>query len=107
MRLELLKIEITRVDGVVHVTPIGEVDLSNAHQLAEALNADRFPGSGILLDLSRLSFMDSTGLKILIEADAASRANGHSFQMTEPTGAVRRVFEISGLLRQLPVVEGS
>ena len=49
------------------------------------------------LDLSRITFIDSTGLRVLLEADAAARANGHSFTMRTPSAPVERILEIAGL----------
>lgn len=87
--------------------PRGELDMSNAEALREALVVQRVPGRLVFLDLSRLSFMDSSGIKVLLEADAAARANGHSLSITRLSAPVRRVLEITGLLDRLPIATGS
>jgi anti-sigma B factor antagonist len=70
--------------------------------LSDVLATHRAPGATIILDLSGLSFMDSTGMRLLLEADAESRANGHSLELRAPTKAVTRVLEIAGVLDRLP-----
>jgi anti-sigma B factor antagonist len=56
----------------------GELDLSSADQLEDAIRqAEEGDGLRIVVDLSDLEFMDSTGLGILLSANARSRENGH------------------------------
>ena len=80
----------------------GELDLSNACtaelQLEEALNSSR----SVLIDLSGLEFLDSTGIALLVTAlgrpDAGSRLR---FLPSENLG-VRRVLSLTGLEERLP-----
>src|SRR4051794_11260134 len=68
-------VTISEHGGAVHVTLSGELDISTAPRLEDDLRRVESDGpSLILLDLSGLDFMDSTGLRLLISADARARA---------------------------------
>ena len=86
--------------GACRVTLRGELDLATAAQLEHAL-ADA--GDEVLLDLRGLTFMDSTGVRELLEA-AARNAGG--LQIIAPaTGQVRMTIEQTGIAALLPLVE--
>src|SRR5690349_14860875 len=62
------------------VRPVGELDLDTAPLLEEALTAARAQGGArLVLDLRRLTFMDSTGLRLVIRWDTAAREEGFEF----------------------------
>jgi anti-anti-sigma factor len=72
----------------------GELDLSGEVTLKEALDELLAEGGPITLDLSELRFMDSTGLRVMLQA--ANALNGSApLVLLRPTGAVLRVLEIS------------
>ena len=100
-----LRVEVLKEGKAVRVEPRGELDMSNADALRAVLISQHLPGHNVLLDLSGLDFMDSTGIQVLLEADAAARANGHSMTVGNLSPAVRRVLEISGVLERLPLAE--
>jgi anti-anti-sigma factor len=49
-----------------------------------------------VLDLRQLTFMDSTGLHLLLRLDADARSHGRSFSIIETDGAVARLLTIAG-----------
>lgn len=73
----------------------GEIDAHTAPALAEAM-AD-LPAGEVTLDMAGVRFMDSSGLRTLVDVSARARANGGSLVLVNPTHVVRRVVEISGL----------
>jgi anti-sigma B factor antagonist len=74
----------------------GELDLSNAKELREAL--DRAAGcSLVLIDLSECEFIDSTGLAIFIHADNAMKEEGRHLALFGVSDQVHRAIEIMGL----------
>jgi anti-anti-sigma factor len=73
----------------------GELDLACSAQLAEAITEHAHPGSAIVLDLRELTFMDSTGLSVVINADNAARAEGWELAIIEGDGPVRRLFDLT------------
>ena len=82
----------------------GELDLATADTLQTAVDAAIASGAAeIWVDLSHVAFMDSTGLRVLLRAQALLRARSKSFAVICPPGPVRRVFEVSGLDRSLAI----
>lgn len=100
-------LETGRTDGAQSVTPGGELDLLTAPLLARALREVEQDGAGpIVLDLTRVTFMDSSGLAVLLEAVSRSRTRGGddlSIRIGR-AGVVVRVLELADLLDDLPVV---
>jgi len=91
-------------DGSVRVKVQGELDLSTASELDETLRRETDAGRRIVIDLSETEFIDSTGLNTLIAALRASDNNGGALAVSPVLPAqVRRVLEITGLNKVLPV----
>ena len=60
----------------------------------------------LVIDLGRLDFIDSTGLRLLLAQDAAARQDGFSIAMVPGKPAVQRVFELTKTLDVLPFIDG-
>lgn len=85
-------------EGSVCVRVHGEVDLSTSPELGEMLRREISGGRSVVLDLSGVTFIDSSGLNTLIRALRLCEANGGSLELAPVLPAqVRRVFEITGL----------
>jgi anti-anti-sigma factor len=82
---------------VVH----GELDIATTPELVEMLRRLRYQGHAVQLDLSAVTFMDSTGLTALMDAHIAAENNGWSFEIARASRAVRRVFALAGVTRLL------
>jgi anti-sigma B factor antagonist len=91
--------------GAVVVRLAGELDLYNAHVVRKALleSADAAP-ERIVVDLSDVSFLDSTALGVLIEA-RTRLANRRAFLLASPGLEAKRALEVSGLDRHFAVHE--
>jgi anti-sigma B factor antagonist/stage II sporulation protein AA (anti-sigma F factor antagonist) len=77
----------------------GEVDLSNATDL-ERLIAEAVPNSvrGLVLDLSALSYIDSSGIRLLLSLAGSLRWRGQDLVLAVPAGSQsRRVFAMAGI----------
>jgi anti-anti-sigma factor len=84
----------------------GEMDIACAEAFDDALRASMANGStDVLVDLSDLTFIDSSGLRMLIELWDRSRGNGLDVSILQGTGQVRRTLEIAGLDSLLPIVD--
>jgi anti-sigma B factor antagonist len=83
----------------------GEFDLASEPALQREL-ASALSSSTLVLDLSRVTFMDSTGLRLLLEADARARKNGNRCIVVRGLGSVHRVIEEGLLASRLEVVDG-
>jgi anti-sigma B factor antagonist len=87
---DLLSVE-TTPDGV---RATGEIDAHSAPNLAAALDA---AGPTVRLDLSGVEFVDSSGLRVLIDAHQKLQAAGGSLTIVSPSDAVHRLLQISGV----------
>lgn len=72
----------------------GELDMATAEELSKLLRTASSDDSPIVLDFSGISFMDSSGLSVLLEAAGQNDSEG-SVVILNPSAQVRRVLEIS------------
>lgn len=90
-------------NGAVVLIVSGEVDLASAPELDHALTAlGNDDGKPIVIDLDQVTFMDSTGLNVLIKHTQA-RQDGR-MRVSHGSKQVRRLFEISGVAEHLNFV---
>jgi anti-sigma B factor antagonist len=102
--LSNIDIEIVERDGVVIVTLEGEVDLCAAPELEATLNrVAATDASSIVVDLDRVSFIDSAGVHVLLQFSLA-RGTGARLVLTRGSRQVQRLFEVTGVERYLPFV---
>jgi anti-sigma B factor antagonist len=88
------------------VRPVGELDLDTAPRLEQELEAGRTAGAQhLVLDMRALTFMDSTGLRLVIRWDTAAREEGFAFAIVPGVEVVQRVFRLTGMDEHLPVAE--
>jgi anti-sigma B factor antagonist len=92
-----LGVFVTHANGYTRVDVEGEVDLSTACELAERLalivEAD---GGDVGLDMSKVSFCDSTGLKVLLNARRHMAADGRILDITSASQQLARLLLITG-----------
>jgi anti-sigma B factor antagonist len=86
---------------VVHVA--GEIDLDSEPDLRDLVMRALLGESPVVVDLSEVSFIDSAGLRLLVDAHAEAAAKRLSLRIVEGQGRVRRVLEIAGLREHLAV----
>jgi anti-sigma B factor antagonist len=83
---------------------MGELDLATAPELDLVLAQLTADGHDrVLIDLSELQFMDSTGLGSIVRAHDNADANGNHVLVRLGKPQVRRLFEITGLLERLDI----
>jgi anti-sigma B factor antagonist len=88
----------------VLVVVSGEIDLYTAPQLKEALDAGLEAGArGLVVDLTEVTFVDSTALGVLIGAAKRLHAADGSLAIVCPNVKVRHIFQVTGLDRVLGV----
>src|SRR5947207_15784534 len=95
----------TREGGVHRLTLIGELDLATAPVLESAFDAVFRDDcvEMIVVDLTELSFMDSTGIHMLLHMRAACEG-ADRLRVINGSGAVERVLEVSGVRDHLPII---
>ena len=85
----------------------GELDLDGAQRVSQELQrAEAAKIRRIVLDLSHLEFIDSSGVRLILEADARSRTDGGRLELVRGPRPVHRVFELTGTSDRLPFVDG-
>lgn len=99
-----LAVNRTMRDGVDMLLVEGELDIAAAPRLLSALNdtvADAV--RSVVVDLTSVGFMDSTGLALLINAHRRLARRRKGFAVVCPAGPLRRVFEITDMVETLHV----
>lgn len=88
--------------GVAEVALRGELDLASAPALErELLSVERRDPRRIVIDLESLGFIDSTGLRLLLQAQARAGETGRELLLRPGGNAVQRVFAVTGALEVL------
>jgi anti-anti-sigma factor len=104
--VEILDVSTEDRDGRVHIALKGELDLSSAGKLQEELRRVEAGAPELLvLDLSKLVFLDSTGLRCLVTADERARETGRRLVIVRGPDPVQRVFSITRLEERLEMVD--
>jgi anti-sigma B factor antagonist len=96
-----------RSSGDVVVAELsGELDLATAGSLTRRLLLIlEEPISGLVLDLRKLSFVDSNGLRVAVTIDRVAREKGIPFSIVRACDEVHSVFCVAGLDKILPLVD--
>jgi anti-sigma B factor antagonist len=82
----------------------GELDLASARDLETVILKICGNGDGLVLDLSRLTFMDSSGLRLILLAHGLCREGRCEFAVVPGQQNIQHLLEISGTLWQIPLV---
>jgi anti-sigma B factor antagonist len=94
----MIDIRVSEVDAVTLFEVNGRVDSTNAGEMGEALTHAIEAGSTqIVLDLSRVSYMSSAGLRELVSAFKKVRSAAGDMRIAQPSVRVQEVMEMAGL----------
>jgi anti-anti-sigma factor len=74
----------------------GDIDLSTLAKAADALDAAHRDATDVFLDLREVDFMDTSGLRLVIEEQRQAAATGYRFAVVRGRHKVQRLFEIAG-----------
>lgn len=86
------------------VSAAGEIDLTNAEYLRDALLSTLNAGAaGLVVDLTAATFLDSAGVTALVRASRRASANEAALRLAVTAPAVLRVIELVGLNQLVPV----
>jgi anti-sigma B factor antagonist len=88
-------------DGVVQVR--GELDIRTCDRLERVAGAEADRGGKVVLDLSELTFCDSTGLSGLVRLHRRAQAAGGTLVLRSPAPRVRNLLDLTGLDRLFPI----
>jgi anti-anti-sigma factor len=104
----LFEIHVSSAEDDVKVVALrGELDFDQAPAVSRALDDLRTDGAlEIVVDLSELTFIDSSGISVLVAAARASAADKGTLVVAGPTPHVQRVFDIVSLSELVAVEPG-
>lgn len=91
-----LSLTVDRRDSGPVVTVKGEIDLETSPELSAVLATLEPPGGDVDVDLSGVTYIDSTGLRALLTARDAAREAGGSLRVSATSSIVARLIEITG-----------
>ena len=93
-------------DGAAVITLTGEVDVANARGITMRVDAalTETKPTSIILHMSDVTFLDSTGLGAMISARAACTANDIELIVREPSMAVRKILQITATAQLFGVI---
>lgn len=103
--MKILDVETHPGDGLVRVVLRGELDLSTVEKVEDALDAAHSGEKLLVLDLSALTFLDSTGLRLMVTVDQRARKDGRRLVIVKGPETVQRVFSITKLDEALEMVD--
>ena len=84
----------------------GELDMSGVDRAREAIEqAESDGGTLLVLDLSELDFIDSTGLEVMLRAARRAHDEGRRLIVRRPSRYVRRLLEMTAIDQSLDIVE--
>ena len=80
---------------VIHVH--GEIDVATCERLRDAIDAHTYPSQSITLDISDVSFMDSSCLNLFAQTHRTFAEDGGSLILRNPTEMATRLLSLTGL----------
>ena len=99
--------EIAQLDGVTHLRPEGELDMSTVPDLERLLRQALDDGTErLVVDLRGLSFMDSTGITLLTRWNNTACRDGFALALVRGDERIARLFTLTGLDEYFTFVPG-
>ena len=87
------------------VAPRGEIDLGTVDEVRRAIERAHDSSSTLVLDLSGVGFLDTSGLRLVVEQNNRARDHGYRLELIPGPPPVQRVFQIAGLEPKLPFAD--
>lgn len=103
---EPFRIDVEPARDSVRVAPVGELDIATVDKLRAEV--DRLRESGfakLVLDLRGVRFLDSTGLRLVLELDQAARADSQELLLIRGSAVVQRIFEVTQVSERLQFID--
>jgi anti-sigma B factor antagonist len=97
------RVTLVELDDEAVVEVAGEIDIVAQDRLRDVIGEARASGRRLVVDLSETTFLDSTGLRVLLEAWRGQTEAGSEMLLRAPSPAVRTLLEITGVGDALPI----
>ncbi len=92
--------------STLRVSLVGELDENSAASIRSSLDVNISAGTNrVILDFSRLIFMDSTGIGVLVGRYKKFRNKPVAFFIEEPNSTVDKILKLSGIYTIMPKIE--
>jgi anti-sigma B factor antagonist len=98
-----LSVTVRRERGVAIAEVTGDIDMSTASGLRERLSGLADSGQPLIVDLNRVTFIDSTGLGVLVSAARRASAQGGSLHAVCSRPRTRKLLWLTGVDRRIPL----
>ncbi len=89
--------KVVRSEGATIIYVQGEIDIATAERLRDAIEPHMGPSQTITLDLSGVEFMDSSCVRVLVQARGALTADGGSLVLRNPSTVAHRLLTLTGI----------
>jgi anti-sigma B factor antagonist len=89
------------------VAPAGELDLAGHAPFRDSLLEACAAGNDVVLDLSHVTFMDSSAVGLIVGAAKRCRENGTGLRIVKPSASVLRVLRLTGVQHLVPIDDAS
>jgi anti-sigma B factor antagonist len=100
------RVEVARKGETSVISVSGELDLASSPALEQELErVAASEASMVIVDLSELEFMDSTGLSVLVRAHQRSEEKGQRFGLINSSQQVQRLLSLTGVADRLTLAE--
>ena len=98
-----VRVDFSRRAGVLIASPAGRIDSANSREFNQALEAGIPDGErALLLDLARLSYMSSAGLRVLLMAARKFRGPDHAIGVCSLSATLHSIISLSGFDKIMP-----
>src|SRR5947209_5421240 len=95
-------VEVRETATAIVVAPTGELDMATVPRLRAALDSVSRDATRLVLDLRELEFIDTSGMRLILELNERARRDGLDLALVPGHDAVQRLFEIAGVAGELP-----
>ncbi len=103
---EPFRIDVEPARDSVRVAPVGELDIATVEKLRAEVERLRESGfDKLVLDLRGVRFLDSTGLRLVLELDAAAKEASQELLLIRGSEVVQRIFVVTQVAERLHFVE--
>ena len=89
--------KVVRSDAGTIIYVQGEIDIATAGRLRDAIEPHMGPQQTIIMDLSGVEFMDSSCIRVLVQARGSLTADGGSLLLRNPSGIAHRILTLTGV----------
>ena len=95
--LDAFRVEAFREGAAIRVVPVGELDVTTCGEVQTLLSELRGTAEGVVLDLRRVTFLESTAVRMILAEQQVARTDGSEFSIINGVPLVDRVFDLCGV----------